>query len=218
MTRNEARATEIAVLRLQQQLEQNPHLHAEVQRARRQFFGAEADARARRGDSDAGEHRFAEWFVLERDSEVLGAVPVALPALAEQVKELIGSLVGVFAVTLAAQNGVEARDLQDEEDLELVVPDGTLRPGDLLVGRLFPLDNGQWIPSSSAAVFRPGHDIGLAFQRDCTRLDLGRRLQQVELEHLLLRRADQTPSPTATAVLPVPLEHLEADLDRLLEG
>ena len=218
MTRKEARATEIAVLALQQQLEANPKLHAEVQRARRQFFGNEADARERRGDSDAGEHRFAEWFVLERDSEVLGAVPVAVPALAEQVKELLGSLVGAFHVTLAAKNGVEARDLQDGEDLELVVPSETLRPGDLLVGRLFPLENGQWIPSSSAAVFRPGEEIGLAFQRDYTRLELDRRLQQVELEHLLLRRADQTPSPTAGTVAKVPLEHLEADLDRLLDG
>lgn len=74
----------------------------------------------------------------------------------------------------------------------------------------------RWTPSTGAAVFRPGKDLAEAFRRDVARLELDRRLRQIELEHLLLRRTDQTPSPTATTIPIVPIERLEASLEQLL--
>lgn len=71
-------------------------------------------------------------------------------------------------------------------------------------------------PSSAAAVFRPGASLGEAFRRDVERLDLGRRLQQIELERLLLQRPGQSSSPTAEAASTAPLERLEADLEQAL--
>jgi hypothetical protein len=217
MTRNEARATEIAVANLARLLAQDPRMQPELQRARRQFFGTDGPtAPVVRGAADSAELRFVEWFTLERHSEVLGLVPVDLPLYAEFSEELLGSVVGVFAVLSVSDLGVEARDLQDDNVFDLAVPAGSLQPGDLLVGRLFSPDGGRWTPSTGAAVFRPGKELGEAFRTDIARIELDRRLQQVELEHLLLRRTDQTPSPTADSVPIPPIEHLEARLEHLL--
>lgn len=238
MSRDEAKATEVAVAMLAAKLAADPRLRAEVQRARREFFGAEVP---RAATADAAEHRFAEWFALERTCDTLGDVPAELPAYAELADELQGSLAGVFLVQGAIGGAVSARDLQDDTVVDLIVPPQSLRDGDLLVGRLFASGPGTYTPSTACAVFRPGVELGRAFARDVQRLELDRRLQQVELEHLLLRRLDQGQSPTAAvnkasaatagqaasganpageqlADVPpaVPLEHLEADLERLL--
>ena len=68
MSRDEvARHTEV-VAQLARSLSTNQRLRAELQRARRDFFGEEAAA----SDQDhAAEHRFAEWFLFERESETL---------------------------------------------------------------------------------------------------------------------------------------------------
>lgn len=232
MSRDEAKATEVVVAKLAAKLAADPRLRAEVQRARREFFGTEARAAdagataAVPGAASAAEHRFAEWFVLERTCDTLGDVPVELPANTEVADELQGSLAGVFLVQGAVGGAVSARDLQDDTVLDLMVPPLSLREGDLLVGRLFPSGPGTYTPSTACAVFRPGVELGRAFARDVQRLELDRRLQQVELEHLLLRRPEQTQSPTAALATPVPgkaaavptvpLEHLEADLERVL--
>ncbi|MEO6596302.1 MAG: hypothetical protein ABIP94_16255 [Planctomycetota bacterium] len=231
MTRNDARAAEVAVARLAQRLAADPRLQAEILRARREFLGSEVPAGPQlRGAADTAEHRFSEWFALERESEALGVVPIELPHFGRDATELEDSLVGVFLVLTAEPTGVDARDLQDDAVYELAVPHESLQPGDLLAGRLFAVASNQWTPSTAAAVFRPGADLAEAFRRDVRRLDLGRRLRQVELEHLLLRRHEQTRSPTSTpapsvpsvpSVPPapsVPLEHLEAQLDKLLQA
>lgn len=221
MPRDEAKAVEAAIVRLRERFATEPHLLAEMHRARRQFFGSDRPIPAAvRGATDAAEQRFAEWFALERESEVLGAVPIELPRYAADNPQLVGSMVGVLLVQDVDDGRVEARDLQDDEILELAVPLASLQIGDLLVGRLFAEADGGWTPSAAAAVFRPGVSIGEAFRRDIERVGLERRLFQVEIEHLLLRRADQTPSPTAEPVTGpdgVPLEHLEAQLEALLQ-
>jgi hypothetical protein len=222
MSQDEAQARQVAVQALAARLARDPRLHAELLRARREFFGGTVAASADRRDAVA-ELRFAEWYALERESESLGVVPVTLAELAEAAGDLADSLAGVFLVTSASPVGVESVDLQDDEPLELAVPPGSLQAGDLVVGRLFPLAMDRWTPSTAAAVFRPGGQLAEAVRRDLGRLELGRRLWQVEIEHLLLRRTDQAPSPNAPPraaapkVVPgsAPLEHLEADLDRL---
>ncbi|MBL8748311.1 MAG: hypothetical protein JNK78_04060 [Planctomycetes bacterium] len=214
---DDARPIEAALAKLTERFAADSHLRAEMQRARRQYFG---EAVPGRPGADAKEQRFLEWFALERESEVLGAVPIDVPKFGRDAASLAGSTVGVLLVVAADDDGAEAEDLQDGESFDLVVPRASLRPGDLLVGRLFPTENGRWTPSAAAAVFRPGGGIGEAFRRDLARAGLERRLFQVEIEHLLLRRTDQAPSPTARPAAPldtVPLEHLEARLESLLQ-
>ena len=218
MPRNDARTVETALANLAERFATDAHLHAEMLRARRQFFGDETPKLAVRGALDAAEQRFVEWFALERESEVLGGVPIDVPRFGAAAASLGGSMVGVLLVTSAASDGVEASDLQDDEVVDLDVPEGSLHHGDLLVGRVYPQADGRWTPSAAAAVFRPGIEIAEAFRRDLARVGLERRLWQIEVEHLLLRRAGQTPSPTAQRVDNVPLERLEAELATLLEG
>jgi hypothetical protein len=222
MSRHEARAVEVALAKLASRLDADPRLHAERLRAQREFLGQAATAGGAQGlPTDAGGQRFVEWLLLERESEVLGAPPIDVQPFAEEGKDLVGSMVGVFLVLARdadSEHAVEAQDLQDDTVFDLSVPTRSLLPGDLLVGRLFDAGSDQWRPSSAAAVFRPGALLGEAFRRDVERLALHRRLQQIELEHLLLRRADQGPSPTAATPDAVPLEHLEADLDTLLRA
>jgi hypothetical protein len=218
MPTNDARAVETALANLAERFAADPHLHAEMLRARRQFFGSDTPASPDvRGAVDAAEQRFVEWFALERDSEVLGAVPIDVPRFAD-VEGLTGSVVGVLLVTAAGGDAFEASDLQDGDVFDLDVPAGSLQEGDLLVGRLYPQADGRWTPSAAAAVFRPGTDIAEAFRRDIARVEIDRRLYQIEVEHLLLRRAGQTPSPTAKPADIVPLERLEAELATLLEN
>lgn len=210
MEPNAGNAIEVALSTLVSEVVDEPRLAAELQRARREFFGegeAPVDGVAMR--------RFYEWFLLERDSETLGDVPVLLPQYAAAGEVLEESLAGVFHVTGVDAEIATATDLQSGDALELRVPGGALLAGDLVVGRLFEVGVEQWLPSTAAVVFRPGTPLAGSFQRDLARLELGRRLQQAELERLLLRRPDARPIARAAGAV-APLEHLEADLDRLL--
>ncbi len=219
MTSDDAQAAAAGISKLAQLLAADPKLQPEIQRARREFFGQQAVANGVvPGVAAPAEHRFAEWFALERESETLGDVPIEVLPYANLEPEVGGSFVSVFLVTSANPHSAMARDLQDDGMLDLLVPPGSLLPGDLVVGRLYPVGAGQWTPSTAAAVFRPGVAIGQAFSRDVQRLGLSRRLWQVEIEHLLLRRPDQARSPTSSGPDEVPLEHLEAELEQLLDA
>lgn len=212
MTRKEARTVELTVASLAEAMAKDPRLGTELVRARREFLGT--DSAEAVGAADKAHHRFAEWFALERESEHLGAVPIEVEPYCESASDLCDSIAGVYLVLDCTEDSVQARDLQDESVLELAVPAGSLQQGDLLVGRLFELDVDLWTPSTAAAVFRPGQELGKAFHRDVQQLGLDRRLWQIELEHLLLRRLDASPGPLVDQA---PLEHLEADLDQLLQ-
>ena len=206
-----------AVTAFAARLAKDPHLGAELQRARREYFADGGQGAALPGAADAAELRFHEWFTLERESEVLGAVPVDVPGWSGDAGDLADSTAGLWLVQHVGAHSVEARDLQEGTSLELDVPADSLLPGDLVVGRLYGRGAGRWAPSTAAAIFRPGTEIAKALMRDLERLGLDRRLQQIELEHLLLRRP--TPGGSAPDAGPpeVPLEHLEADLDQLLD-
>ncbi|MFN3240456.1 MAG: hypothetical protein ACE37K_02970 [Planctomycetota bacterium] len=215
MTRDEvARHTEL-VAQLAKQLSDNQRLHAELQRARRQFFGEQQD---RVGD-DAAEHRFAEWFLFERESESLGAVPITVPPYSAQADELEDSIAGLFLVE-SVGDSVTARDMHNDEMLELADA-RSLQPGDLLVGRLYPATQERWSASAATPALRPGRELAEAFVHDLKELELDRRLQQIELEHLLLRQHGHAEVPVVPGPPPqpvAPLEHLEADLEQLLQS
>ena len=222
MTQDEVQRQTQCIARLAAQLSKQPRLQAELERARRQFFGDDLHGA---GD-DAAEHRFAEWFLIERESETLGVVPMTIPPYSADVEPLDGSLAGLFLVESVGDT-VTAIDMQDDEVLELAEA-GTLQVGDLLVGRMYPVSGERWAPSAATPALRPGRDLAKAFLHDLKKLEIGRRLMQVELEHLLLREHGKTSASlgggsndeAATAELVVapeiPLEHLEADLEQLM--
>ncbi len=194
--------------------EADSRLGAERQRARREFFGGEAAAEA--VTSGPAEERFREWFLLERDSEVLGAPLREAFAGRFDDAALEDSLAGVFVVERVRRGEADARDLQGETLLEVRAPADALHEGDVLVGRLFAHPDGGHVPSPAAAVFRQGARLAAAFHADLERLDLDRRLQQHELERLLIAR----PPRPAAAAEPAgrPLEHVEAELEAVLRA
>lgn len=217
MDGNEQAALDAAMTALAERILADSRLGAELQRARRDFHGEAASAPGH-APGAAAERRFLEWFALERESDMLGDVPAEVDRFGA-AEALLGSTVGAFTVTGVSSDGAVARDLQDATMLELDVPPGSLAVGDLVVGRLFVIGTGRFRPSAAASVFRPGGSLAEAFARDVKRLELGRRLQQIELEHVLLRPQDEARAAEAAAAEPAaPLEHLEADLDRLLRS
>ena len=222
MTRDEVQRQTECIARLATQISKQPRLQAEVQRARRQFFGDDMHGA---GD-DAAEHRFAEWFLLERESESLGVIPATIQPYAGDIEPLEGSLAGLFLVESVGDT-VTATDMHDNQVVELA-ESGSLRVGDLLVGRLYPVSGQRWAPSAATPALRPGRELAKAFVGDIAKLEIDRRLLQIELEHLLLREhgtssaslgggSAEDPAPDALVVAPdVPLEHLEADLEQLM--
>lgn len=223
MTRDEVQRQTECIARLAAQLSNQSRLQAELQRARREFFGPDLQGA---GD-DAAEHRFAEWFLIERESETLGAVPITIAPYLANAEPLEGSLVGLFLVE-ATEDLVTAKDMQDNQVIELAER-GSLQVGDLLVGRLYPVSGERWAPSAATPALRPGRELAHAFVRDLKGLELDRRLLQIELEHLLLKKHDGKRSgpkqvevdgglPDVVEAPQAPLEHLEADLEQLLLG
>jgi len=211
MSLSDASAAKDAVERLADRLASDPHLRTEMQRARREFFPTPTA-----GAGSTAELRFREWFVCERESELLGAVPLTLPIAGDDADDLADSQAGLWLVQHAADGAASGRDLQDDTVVDFVVPPGTLQAGDLVVGRLFAMGAGRCVPSIAAAIFRPGAELAQAFARDLERLQLDRRLLQVELEHLLLQRPGQVARQQTEGPTTPPLEHLEADLEALL--
>ena len=194
----------------------NDMLNPEIERAKREFFGVVGNV----GEipiEGAAEHRFIEWYLLERYSEVLGGVParILLPDRDEPIAELFEqSIAGVFVVEAVTKTEIRLRDLQEDSGFDLGTPEGLkAQSGDLLIGRLFSDAATTSIPSVAMALQSAGTELAQALRRDLARLDLGKRLTQAELEHLFFRGRDTSADGIASSV---PLEHLEADLERYI--
>jgi len=126
------------------------------------------------GDSEMQrQSRHLEWFLLERSSEALGAIPLErffdgldegqVSSAAELYASLRGSRTGVFRVArIVDDDGLLLDDLLGRG--QYAVPEAALaselQPGDLIVGRLFPEDLGHdgektlWGLSSAASTLR----------------------------------------------------------------
>lgn len=214
---------------LQQRLEKllrtahaDDRLRSEMAQARREFFGSDQPGYVDADDArsmDAAAQRFAEWFLLERPSAVLGAVPLTVlgePDAADA--PLANSRVGLFLVETSGKEP-QVRDLEGGERLAVEGIPARLAPGDVLVGRLFALDGGVHTPSIALTVLEGSPQIAVAFQRDVRRLGLERRIDQAELEHLVFQgwAAQRTARLVADDTIP-PVERIEADLQALLDS
>lgn len=162
------------------ELASDPAMAAELTRARREFLsGAPV-----RPDS-AADARFCEWFVTERDSDVLGDIPArVVGGVPEDVREaLLDSVCGLFLVA-GAGHEVRLRDVITDDDLNMPA-DPRLALGDVLMGRLYPVDDGLVSPSPLVTVIRDGAALVEAVRSDLARADLARRLSQAEVEAVL---------------------------------
>lgn len=188
-------------------------LGAEVLRAQRQFFAGPPDYLPE-GEAHAAAHgRFCEWFVLERESEHLGALPIdAIGGLPDPVREALRASSCGFYLVETSVPYVRVRDVVSDETFELQT-DARLEVGDLVVGRIFPGDFDAMLPSPSSAILRQGTDVAAALQRDLQAAGIGRRLTQAELEAVLFRSVGEL---AVTQARRVPPERLEARLDSLL--
>jgi len=190
-----------------------PALRAEFESSRREFFTRGISART---DDEAGlaARRHAEWFLLERPSEALGAVPIedALHQLdrereegmaPEGLRALVGSHCGAYEVTgVRAGEGVWIRDLAGFGEYPLEEREGSLalEAGDVLVGRIFPVGDSVYRISHAAGFFR-NPELNRALVQDLARARAGHRgvlrLSQAELEGMFWANAAE-PQPEAT--------------------
>ena len=141
------------------ELAAKPRFQGEIVRAEREFFGANPEARL---DANVvrstNAARFSEWYLLERDSELLGDVPVQLlswPADLEDI--LLESRVGVYMVRRVARDELLVQDLEDGTELEVAPIHGAnvqadICAGDLLVRRLYPAALDRYVASCAMAV------------------------------------------------------------------
>ena len=206
----------------------DPGLLAEISRGVREFFGADTPTYAATGDErEAAAMRFAEWYLLERESDLLGTAPVArlqeqLAATDaggehEETDAMLGrTILGVFLIESAQDDLARARDLQGGERVEVAFLGSEVGPGDVMVGRLYEDDSGTYVPSTVLTLVRAAPELAVAFQRDLKQLAPERRLSQLEVEHLLFRRwGEQRLAESGNGS--TPLERLEAELQEIFE-
>jgi hypothetical protein len=172
-----------------------PRVRKEFEASRPDFFVHPS------ASSTAGaELRHLEWFLLERPSAALGAVPAVAwrdewldsyaGGSAALVTTLLQSLPGAFEVTAAVDGeGLWVRDLFTQGELPVTEPRAArgIEVGDLLVGRLYPSDGGAYLLSFAMVVFRSPVLLA-AIRTDLAAMRAARRgvlrIQQLELEHL----------------------------------
>jgi hypothetical protein len=216
MTLPEADNLHRLLTRIMNDVRENVTLSSEVHRAEREFFQGNRKALT---TDPAGLARFQEWFLLERESDVLGGVPHGLlPMSSLELESLSDSLLGVFLVGGSNTGEHVVVDLQNDITVDVTqIPGVSLKAGDLLIGRLYDGPFDVYIPSAAMAFQREGHGLAAAFTKDLHAMKLDRRLTQAEIEYLLFRsRGDVASAPTPDPTPAIPLEHLEADLEKCL--
>lgn len=144
-------------------LESDPVSRAEFIASRNEFFPAGRIP----ADADAAARRHLEWFLLERvdpHGPELAFERFARTALPEDIgdadswiERLRESHVGVLEVTgVRSGEGIWARDLGGRGEFPLAeeAASRVVEVGDILAGRLFPIDGGAYRLSAGAAFHR----------------------------------------------------------------
>lgn len=190
-------------------VEEDPGLKSEFENSRIEFFNT-GDLGGRDPTDTLAARRHLEWFLLERHSERLGALPVEVllergdarsPGLAaDRVQAFLGSHCSVFEVTaVEAGEGMWMRDLARQGEYAIVEREASalLRAGDLIVGRIFPVGDSLHHVSRAASFFR-NPELLAALHTDLGRARESRRgvlrLTQSEVESMFYApRSKQEP-------------------------
>jgi len=201
---------ERAFLELLEHARSDEALGPEFLRSRVEFLGRDVAAQGSRA-SEMAARRHAEWFLLERISDAHESLPVELlgSELAEAqdlerglaYEALLGSFASVFEITgVSSGEGVWVRDLAGRGEYPLEEADASraLEPGDLLVGRIFPVGDALHRISHSAGFFRD-EALLAAVRKDLERAREGRRgvlrLSQRELETMFFAGLSSAEAP-----------------------
>lgn len=217
---------------LQPLIERDPALQSELARAVAEFGHGEPDAPAA---AASWHRRLLEWFVLERASGSLRAPPLEelLDAARERGEELVasqaaglrGSQVGIFRVTgVEPERGLWLKDLASRGEYPISEPGAALlfQRGDLIAGRIFPLDDGSWHVSCAAAFFRDD-ELARALESDLEKARSARRgfvrISQLELERMFFldSRATQDDALAAARALLVQGGVEAEEIERIFE-
>ena len=186
-----------------------PELHAELEASARDFFVHGSPSGTTR-ETLLAARRHLEWFLHERPSAAAGGRP--LEGLLEELgvgeaeRALVDSFSGVFEVEeVLAGEGAWVRDLAGLASYALAEPGAAdmFEVGDLLVGRLFPLERGLHHLSRAAGFFRDD-ELRAAVVRDLERLrgEGGShvlRILQGDLERMFFQPSAAATDPAAAA-------------------
>ncbi len=160
--------------------------------------------------------RHFEWYLLERDSKQLDAIPAvacmdawlqaAAPEFVDHSEAFLHSFAGVFEVSSAEANqGLWLSDIFGLGEYPVESPGTELdvEVGDLLVGRLFPIGEGIHCLSLAVTLYREPQLIK-AVRRDLNSLRKSRRgvmrIGQQELERLFFEIQVQTDGANSDGV------------------
>ncbi|MFT7668333.1 MAG: hypothetical protein ACI8X5_001024 [Planctomycetota bacterium] len=178
---------------------EHPELAKEFAESRKDF-GTRDPAASKTEQALQGQRHF-EWFLLERDSSILGTRPVEafLPVWLESASEELAtarecyleSVTGILQVDEIDAEGIaNAQDLSSLTRMRLTPASNgvSLVPGDVYVGRLYPTEGGLHAMSAAGGLFRNPSLAG-ALHADLERLRAKRahavmRLSQLELERM----------------------------------
>lgn len=210
----------------------DPALSAELVDAARTFGGGPPSGE---GPARLWHRRMLEWFVLERVGGSLRAPPLdelleaarsaGAESVVEQAASLRGSMVGVFAVTgIEPGRGLWLRDLAARGEYPIAEADvaSFFRDGDLIAGRLFPLEDGSWHMSAAAGFFR-NPKLLAALENDLEKARGNRRgflrVSQLEIERMFFATSEpSTADPVGEVRALLAQSGVEpADVDAILE-
>ncbi len=161
--------------------------------------------------AEAARRRHLEWFLFEKVSEHLDGLPVEMllarwrervdEELHDHLEAFLQSQAGIFEVTTGEEDaGTWLCDVAGLGEFPLDEPEmaAIVRPGDLIVGRIFPVGDALHRVSAGAGFFRDPR-LREAIQHDLERVRGSRphpliRLSQAELERMFWGPSAETPA------------------------
>lgn len=186
----ESEAIEAGIRLFRRLAGEDEQLAAQLATSRAEFSQRAADGDPR--EDAAAARRHLEWFLFERLAPGARELPAEslLPAwreragddLSESADAFLQSCPGMFEVSAVEPGeGAVLRDLAGLVEYAVAEPPASvvLAPGDLIVGRLYPVGETVWLISPAAGCFRDPQLVA-ALEHDLGRLRARR-------EHALLR-------------------------------
>jgi len=190
-----------------------PFLHQEWEDARIEFLGLN-------GDDPHAEHRFREWFLLERVSQKLGAPPAVAwapdaPDVDSIWHRLLDSFYGIFQGIGTDDEGFPLlEDLWSARQIRLGGQRMNIDESGIMVGRVAQGGKEHHIPfTGTSFLIAPGLADALAKDLSSIRSKQPRsRLSQQQCEALLLPYRERQSGPAKTN------QDFQAQLEALLTG